>query len=45
MYFALSGDFRKNALDAVVMDSRRLRSVPLCVVLDANSRRDLVGSA
>jgi hypothetical protein len=38
-------DFRKNALDAVVMDSRRLRSVPLCAVLDANSRRDLVGSS
>jgi hypothetical protein len=45
VYFALSDDFRKNALDAVVMDSRRLRSVPLCAVLDANSRRDLVGSA
>jgi hypothetical protein len=45
VYFALSDDFRKNALDAVVMDSRRLRSVPLCVVLDANSRRDLASSA
>jgi hypothetical protein len=45
VYFGLSDDFRKNALDAVVMDSRRLRSVPLCAVLDANSRRGLVGSS
>jgi hypothetical protein len=45
VYFTLSDDFRENALDAVVMDSRRLRSVPLWAVLDANSRRDLVGSA
>ena len=45
VYFALSDDFRKNALDAAVMDSRRLRSVPLCAVLDATSRHGLVGSA
>jgi len=38
VYFALSDDFRKNALDAGVMDGRRLRSVPLFAVLDANSR-------
>jgi hypothetical protein len=45
IYFALSDDFRKNALDVVVMDSRRLRSVPLCAVLDANARRAIAGSA
>lgn len=45
VYFALSDDFRKNTLDAMVMDSRRLRSVPLCTVLSANSHRDAVGSA
>jgi hypothetical protein len=38
VYFTLSDDFRKNALDAAVMDSRRLRWVPLCAVLNANSR-------
>lgn len=44
IYFALADDFRKNALDAVVIDSRRLRSVPLYAVLDANSRRGIAGS-
>lgn len=45
VYFALSDDFQKNALDAVVVDSRRLRSISLCAVLDANSRREAVGLA
>ena len=44
VYFALSEDFRENTLDTMVMDSRRLRSFPLCTVLDANSRRGTVGS-
>jgi len=39
VYFALSDDFRNNTLDADVMDSRRLKSVPLHAVLDAVSRR------
>ena len=40
VYFALSDDFQKNALGTPVMDSRRLRTVPLCAVLDATSERD-----
>ena len=38
IYFALSDDFEKNTLDTMVMDSRRLRSVPLHAVLGAKSR-------
>lgn len=45
VYFALSDDFRKNTLDAAVMDSRRLRSVPLCAVLDTYLRRDVASAA
>ena len=45
VYFALSDDFLKHTLDAPVMDSRRLRSVPLRAVLDAYSRRDVAGAA
>jgi hypothetical protein len=40
VYFALSDDFQKNALGTPVMDSRRLRTTPLCAVLDATSERD-----
>jgi hypothetical protein len=40
VYFALSEDFQKNALGTPVMDSRRLRTVPLCAVLDAIPERD-----
>ena len=39
VYFALADEFRKNTLDAMVMDSKRLRSFPLGAALDANSRR------
>ena len=45
VYFALSDDFQKNTLDAMVMDSRRLRSVPLCAALDTNSHREAVSLA
>lgn len=41
-YFALRDDFQKDALGASVMDSRRLRTVPLCAVLDAIPERDSV---
>jgi hypothetical protein len=44
VYFALSDDFRKDTLDTMVMDSRRLRSFPLCAVLDANSRHGVLAS-
>jgi hypothetical protein len=40
VYFALSEDFQKNALGTPVMDSRRLRTAPLCAVLDATPERD-----
>jgi hypothetical protein len=39
VYFALSDDFRKNALGALVMDSHRLRTATLCAVLDAKPQR------
>jgi hypothetical protein len=39
VYFALADEFRKNTLDAMVMDGRRLRSFPLGAALDANPRR------
>jgi hypothetical protein len=35
IYFALSSDFEKDTLETMVMDSRRVRSLPLCVFLDA----------
>jgi hypothetical protein len=38
IYFALSDDFERNTLDTMVMDSRRLRSVPLHAVLGSKSR-------
>ena len=40
IYFALAEDFEKDTLDTMVMDSRRVRSVPLWAVLDAASQRD-----
>src|SRR6516165_8664406 len=40
VYFALSDDFQKNALGTPVMDSRRLRTAPLCAILDATPERD-----
>lgn len=39
VYFALADEFQRNALDAMVMDSRRLRSLPLRALLDANVHR------
>jgi len=41
VYFALSDDFRKNALGTLVMDSRRLRRAPLCAVLGALQQGDM----
>jgi hypothetical protein len=38
VYFALSDEFQRNTLDAMVMDSRRLRTVALSEVLSARSR-------
>ena len=38
VYFALADEFQRNTLDAMVMDSRRLRSLPLRALLDANAR-------
>jgi hypothetical protein len=35
IYFALSSDFEKDTLETMVMDSRRVRSLPLSVFLDA----------
>ena len=44
IYFALSDDFKRNTLDTMVMDSRRLRSVPLHAVLGAESRHGVRAS-
>jgi hypothetical protein len=38
VYFALSDEFQRSTLDTMVMDSRRLRSVPLSEVLYTKSR-------
>jgi hypothetical protein len=45
IYFALSDDFQKDTLDTMVMDSRRVRSMPLRGILDAKSRHDARSSA
>jgi hypothetical protein len=37
IYFALSKDFERDTLDTTVMDSRRVRSLPLCVFLNSKS--------
>ena len=38
VYFALSDEFQRRTLDTMVMDSRRLRSAPLCDALIRRSR-------
>jgi protein involved in plasmid replication-relaxation len=45
IYFALSNDFEKDTLDTMVMDSHRVRSIPLWAVLDAKSRNGAGASA
>jgi hypothetical protein len=45
IYFALSDDFQRDTLETMVMDSRRLRSVPLYAVLDAKSQPGVPTSA
>ena len=37
VYFALCDNFQRDTIDTLVMDSRRVRSVPLCSVLNAKS--------
>jgi len=44
IYFALSSDFERDTLDTMVMDSRRVRSLPLCVFLDAKSGQNAPAS-
>ena len=39
VFFALADDFRRNALETVVLDGRRVTSFPLSVVLDGGTRR------
>ena len=39
VYFALADEFQRSTLDAMVMDSRRLRSLTLRALLDANAHR------
>ena len=39
VYFALADEFQRNTLDAMVMDSRRLKSLTLHALLDANARQ------
>lgn len=38
VYFALAEDFRRNTLDTLVMDGRRLTSFPLSAALDGSAR-------
>jgi len=44
IYFALSSDFERDTLDTMVMDSRRVRSLPLCAFLDAKSEQSAPAS-
>lgn len=45
VYFALCDEFQRDTIDTLVMDSRRVRSAPLCSVLDAKSARGVRASA
>jgi hypothetical protein len=45
IYFALCEEFQKDTLDTIVMDSRRVRAVPLRGILDAKSTHGVRASA
>jgi hypothetical protein len=40
VYFCLASDFRRDLLDTMVTDCRRIKSFPLNVILEINSRSD-----
>jgi hypothetical protein len=40
VYFGLATDFRRDLLDTMVTDCRRIKSLPLNVILEINSRSD-----
>ncbi len=45
VYFALCDEFQRDTIETLVMDSRRVRSAPLCSALDARSSRGTPAAA